>query len=147
MNFVCVWVWKALRFLNNVHHSELYWLRGVFLTAAHRSLPGGEAAMLFKIEISKVTTPDSAAASAAAAEHFPPSFPFSVTHSYTDEVPLRKWDQAKEETKRKKKKVLVCCALWKSGVNTENIRQAGWEGQSDHPVRASAELHVAVLLD
>lgn len=104
MNFVCVWVWKALRFLNNVHHSELYWLRGVFLTAAHRSLPGGEAAMLFKIEISKVTTPDSAAASAAAAEHFPPSFPFSVTHSYTDEVPLRKWDQAKEETKKKKKK-------------------------------------------
>lgn len=67
--------------------------------------------------------------------------PFCVTCqeqlllSTIDNVPLRKWDQAREKTKKsslneRPPKVLVCCALRKPGANTENIWQAGWEARA-----------------
>lgn len=116
---LCIRVRKVLGYWNSMPRSEPLLTWGVCLTPVHCSL-GGEGCDAFRIEISKVTTPDSAA---AAAEHFPSILSPSVSHIAlprtavvicTDEVPLRKWDQ--EETKKKKKsssnerlpKVLVC---------------------------------------
>lgn len=90
----------------------------------------------FKIEISKVTTPDSAAS--ASAERFPPSLPFSVTQEqlrfstqtrchWENEIRPRRTKKSAARMRGLPKR-LVCCALRKPG--TENIWQADREARA-----------------
>lgn len=92
----------------------------------------------FKIELSKVTTPDSAAAA------FSPSVSLtknSCCYLQKKDVPLRKWDQAREKTKKEQlereasQSVGLLCAQpqassLKPGANTANIWQAGWAARA-----------------